>query len=32
MAELDDAEKNRLSHRGRAVRAAIPILREILGI
>jgi XTP/dITP diphosphohydrolase len=32
MAELNDAEKNRLSHRGRAVRAAIPILREILGI
>jgi XTP/dITP diphosphohydrolase len=32
MAELEDAEKNRLSNRGRAVRAAIPILREILGI
>jgi XTP/dITP diphosphohydrolase len=31
MAELDDDEKNRLSHRGRAVRAAIPILREMLG-
>ena len=32
MAELGDEEKNRLSHRGRAVRAAIPILREMLGI
>jgi len=32
MAELDDAEKNRLSHRARAVRAAIPVLREMLGI
>jgi len=31
MAELDDEEKNRLSHRGRAVRAAISILREMLG-
>jgi XTP/dITP diphosphohydrolase len=32
MAELGDDDKNRLSHRGRAVRAAIPILRELLGI
>jgi XTP/dITP diphosphohydrolase len=32
MAELDDEEKNRLSHRGRAVRAAVPILREMLGV
>lgn len=32
MAELDDDEKNRLSHRGRAVRAAISILKEILGV
>ena len=31
MAELSEAEKNRLSHRGRAVRAAIPLLREMLG-
>lgn len=31
MAELDDDEKNRLSHRGRAVRAAIPILIEVFG-
>jgi len=30
MAELDMAEKNTLSHRGRAVRAAIPILLQIL--
>jgi XTP/dITP diphosphohydrolase len=32
MAELDDGEKNRLSHRGRAVRAAMPGLKEMLGI
>lgn len=32
MAELPEHEKNRLSHRGRAVRAAIPILREVLGL
>jgi XTP/dITP diphosphohydrolase len=32
MAELPDEEKNRLSHRGRAVQAAIPILREMLGL
>jgi len=31
MAELEMEEKNRLSHRGRAVRKSIPILREILG-
>jgi XTP/dITP diphosphohydrolase len=30
MAELDMAEKNTLSHRGRAVQAAIPILLQIL--
>ena len=30
MAELDMGEKNRLSHRGQAVRKAIPILKEIL--
>ncbi|OGO36908.1 MAG: non-canonical purine NTP pyrophosphatase, RdgB/HAM1 family [Chloroflexi bacterium RBG_16_57_11] len=30
MAELDMEEKNRLSHRGRAVRAAYPILLEML--
>lgn len=29
MAELSDAEKNRISHRGRAVRAALPILRGV---
>jgi XTP/dITP diphosphohydrolase len=31
MAELDMEEKNRLSHRGQAVRGAIPILIEMLG-
>lgn len=31
MAELDMEEKNRLSHRGQAVRRAIPILRELFG-
>ena len=30
-AELADAEKDRLSHRGRAVAAALPRLRELLG-
>ena len=30
MAELDMDEKNRLSHRGRAIRNAIPILIEFL--
>ena len=30
MAELAPAEKDRLSHRGRAVRHAIPLLRELL--
>jgi XTP/dITP diphosphohydrolase len=29
-AELPDAEKDRISHRGRAVRAAMPRLRELL--
>jgi XTP/dITP diphosphohydrolase len=32
MAELDMEEKNRLSHRGQAVRKAIPILKEIFRI
>jgi XTP/dITP diphosphohydrolase len=32
MAELGDAEKNRLSHRARAVANAVPILKEALGI
>jgi XTP/dITP diphosphohydrolase len=32
MAELTMDEKNRLSHRARAVENAIPILREVLGI
>jgi XTP/dITP diphosphohydrolase len=30
MAELDMEEKNQLSHRGRAVRAAEPILLDLL--
>jgi inosine/xanthosine triphosphate pyrophosphatase family protein len=30
MAELEMDEKNRLSHRGRAVRKAIPLLSELL--
>ena len=30
MAELEMDEKNRLSHRGRAVRKAMPILIELL--
>lgn len=30
MAELSDGEKNAVSHRGNAVRAALPALREIL--
>jgi XTP/dITP diphosphohydrolase len=29
MAELPDAEKNAISHRGNAARAAIPLLREL---
>jgi XTP/dITP diphosphohydrolase len=32
MAELEENEKNRLSHRARAVANAEPILKEILGI
>ena len=32
MAELEMDEKNRLSHRGQALRKAIPILIEIFGI
>ena len=31
MAELNTEEKNRLSHRGRAVQSAIPILKELFG-
>ncbi len=31
MAELDMEEKNRLSHRGQAVKNAIPILEELFG-
>jgi XTP/dITP diphosphohydrolase len=30
MAELTDAEKHGLSHRGRAVRRALPLLRDLL--
>ena len=30
MAELEMVEKNRLSHRGQAVRNAIPILIEVI--
>jgi len=30
-AELPDGEKDRISHRGRAVQAAMPRLRELLG-
>jgi XTP/dITP diphosphohydrolase len=30
MAQLSDVEKNRISHRGRAVQAALPTLRELL--
>jgi len=32
MAELEMEEKNRLSHRGQAVRNAIPLLHELLGL
>jgi inosine/xanthosine triphosphate pyrophosphatase family protein len=32
MAELPSAEKNRLSHRARAVQALLPILRQRLGL
>lgn len=31
MAELDAKDKNRLSHRARALQNAIPILKEVLG-
>jgi XTP/dITP diphosphohydrolase len=31
MAELEMGEKNRLSHRARAIQDAIPILKEIFG-
>jgi XTP/dITP diphosphohydrolase len=30
MAELDPAKKNQVSHRARAMRAAVPLLRELL--
>ena len=30
MAQLPEAEKNRISHRGLAIKAAIPILRRLL--
>jgi len=32
MAELSDEEKNRMSHRGQGVRAAMPTLQEIFGL
>jgi XTP/dITP diphosphohydrolase len=32
MAQLEMEEKNRLSHRGQAVRETIPILKELFGI
>lgn len=32
MAELSEAEKNRLSHRARAVQALLPVLRRRLGL
>ncbi len=32
MAELPMEEKNQISHRGRAIQAARPVLREILGL
>jgi XTP/dITP diphosphohydrolase len=32
MAELSDEEKNRMSHRGHGVRAAMPTLQEIFGL
>jgi len=32
MAELDPEDKNRISHRGRAMRALLPELLELLGI
>jgi inosine/xanthosine triphosphate pyrophosphatase family protein len=32
MAELDMSEKNRLSHRGQAVRNAIPVLSGLFKI
>jgi XTP/dITP diphosphohydrolase len=31
MAELSDEEKNKVSHRGRGVEEAVPILREVFG-
>ncbi len=32
MAELPEAEKNRISHRGRAVQAALPLLEELFWV
>lgn len=32
MAELSDEEKNQVSHRGRAVEAAMPILQDVFGL
>ena len=32
MAELTMDEKNRLSHRAKAIKKAIPILKEVLGM
>lgn len=32
MAELGDAEKNRISHRGRAVAAGMGMIKEVLGV
>jgi XTP/dITP diphosphohydrolase len=32
MAELPSAEKNRLSHRARAIQAMLPIVRQRLGL
>jgi XTP/dITP diphosphohydrolase len=32
MAELSPDEKNAVSHRGKAVRAAMPVLRRALGL
>jgi len=32
MAELEMKEKNRLSHRARAIQNAIPILKEVMGL
>jgi XTP/dITP diphosphohydrolase len=31
-SELTDAEKDAISHRGRALRALVPVLRDVLGV